>query len=82
MPKQDRVNDRAKETLREERINVRTTKRLKNKALKIAKERGINLTQLINDYIKKLPAPKSDQLNRQQKQQLESELELPTSEEE
>jgi antitoxin component of RelBE/YafQ-DinJ toxin-antitoxin module len=42
-----------------ERLNIRTTEQLKSKLEAIAKERGITVSEMINDYIKRLPNPKS-----------------------
>jgi antitoxin component of RelBE/YafQ-DinJ toxin-antitoxin module len=42
-----------------ERLNIRTTKQLKSKIEAVAKERGITISEMVNDYIKRLPNPKS-----------------------
>jgi antitoxin component of RelBE/YafQ-DinJ toxin-antitoxin module len=43
-----------------ERLNIRTTKYLKQKVEAIAKERDVTVSELINDYIKRLPNPKTE----------------------
>jgi antitoxin component of RelBE/YafQ-DinJ toxin-antitoxin module len=43
-----------------ERLNIRTTQYLKNKITRVAEERGVTVSELINDYIKRLPAPKAE----------------------
>jgi antitoxin component of RelBE/YafQ-DinJ toxin-antitoxin module len=43
-----------------ERLNIRTTKDLKQKVEAIAKERDVTVSELINDYIKRLPNPKTE----------------------
>jgi antitoxin component of RelBE/YafQ-DinJ toxin-antitoxin module len=40
------------------RLNIRLTETLKEKVDQVAKERGITISELITDYIKRLPAPK------------------------
>ena len=40
-----------------ERINIRTTKQLKDKIARIAQKQGVPVAELINDYIKQLPEP-------------------------
>jgi antitoxin component of RelBE/YafQ-DinJ toxin-antitoxin module len=40
--------------MKTERINVRTTKQLKEKITKIAEEKGVPVSEFINDYIKGL----------------------------
>lgn len=42
-----------------ERLNIRTTEQLKSKLEAVAKERGITVSEMVNDYIKRLPNPKS-----------------------
>ncbi len=40
--------------MKTERINVRTTKQLKEKITKMADEKGVPVSELIDDYIKGL----------------------------
>lgn len=40
-----------------ERLSIRTTKQLKNKIEAVAKERDITISEMVNDYIKRLPNP-------------------------
>ena len=40
------------------RLNIRITAALKEKVERVAKERGITVSELITDYIKRLPKPK------------------------
>jgi antitoxin component of RelBE/YafQ-DinJ toxin-antitoxin module len=42
-----------------ERLSIRTTKQLKSKIEAVAKERGVTVSEMVNDYIKRLPNPKS-----------------------
>jgi antitoxin component of RelBE/YafQ-DinJ toxin-antitoxin module len=41
-----------------ERLSIRTTQRLKDKIARLAVERGITVSEMVNDYIKSLPEPK------------------------
>ncbi|MEG4229996.1 hypothetical protein QUB37_28085 [Microcoleus sp. AT3-A2] len=43
--------------MKTERINIRTTKQLKDKIARIAQKQGVPVAELINDYIKQLPEP-------------------------
>jgi antitoxin component of RelBE/YafQ-DinJ toxin-antitoxin module len=40
-----------------ERLSIRTTKQLKKKIEAVAKERDITVSEMVNDYIKRLPNP-------------------------
>jgi len=40
-----------------ERLNVRTTEVLKEKIIKTAINRGVTVSEIINDFIKSLPNP-------------------------
>jgi antitoxin component of RelBE/YafQ-DinJ toxin-antitoxin module len=40
------------------RIYIRITEALKDKAERVAKEREVTVSELITDYIKRLPIPK------------------------
>ena len=42
-----------------ERLNIRTTEQLKSKIEAVAALRGITVSEMVNDYIKRLPNPKS-----------------------
>ena len=42
--------------MKTERINARTSKQLKEKITKIADEKGVPVSELIDDYIKGLPS--------------------------
>ena len=41
------------------RLNIRITETLKEKVEQVAKERGVTVSELMTDYIKRLPMPKS-----------------------
>jgi antitoxin component of RelBE/YafQ-DinJ toxin-antitoxin module len=43
--------------VKDTRLNIRITETLKTKVEQIAKERGITVSELITDYIKRLPTP-------------------------
>jgi antitoxin component of RelBE/YafQ-DinJ toxin-antitoxin module len=42
-----------------ERLNIRTTKQLKSKIEAVARARGVTISEMVNDYIKRLPIPKN-----------------------
>jgi hypothetical protein len=44
--------------MKTERISIRTTKALKDKIEKVATERKVTVSEMINDYIKRLPIPR------------------------
>ncbi len=44
--------------MKTERISIRTTKALKDKIEKVAAERKVTVSEMINDYIKRLPIPR------------------------